>query len=205
MLEDQLGRMRGLQFGYYDQFFRFLNIHLVTLILVVVAAIVFDDRAVMLVPFYAVFIGFHSAYLFSYVTLARTYATAIERRFNRDAGDHVLVAHELEATYVFAISHPRFVAWSPSNRTSFLSAETVMFTGGLGLIVIVTGTWALRVTWDIGALWGILFAVLLVAWTVGCMGFVWWYHFRSDYEMRLRRVLETRYGISYISDIGDPL
>jgi hypothetical protein len=205
LLEEQLGRMRGLHYNYYDQFFRFLNIHLVTLILVVVAALAFDERAVLLVPFYAVFIGFHSSYLFSYVTLARTYATAIEQRLNHDLGGEYLIAHQLEATYVFPISRPRFVAWSPSNRTSFLSAETVMFTGGLGLIVVITGIWGLRISWDIGSGWAVVFTALLVLWSVGCMGFVWWYHFRSDYEARLRRVLEDRYGISYVNGDGSAL
>lgn len=205
LLEEQLGRMRALQYNYYDQFFRFLNIHLVTLIIVVVAALAFNDRAALLIPFYAVFIGFHSSYLFSYVTLARTYATAIERRFNRDLGGEYLVAHQLESTYVFPISRPRFVAWSPDNRSSFLSAETAMFTLGLAVVVAVTGIWSVRVAWDVDALWGMGYALLLGIWLVGCMGFVWWYHFRSDYEARLRRVLETRYGIQYVNDDGSAL
>jgi len=205
LLEQQLGRMRGLLYSYYNQFFRFLNIHLVTLILVVVAALAFNDRAALLLPFYAVFIGFHSSYLFSYVTFARTYATAIERVFNRDLGGEYLVAHQLEATYIFPISRPRFVAWSPDNRSSFLSAETAMFTIGLALVVAVTGIWSIRITWEIDALWGIVYTVLLGIWVMTCMGFVWWYHFRSDYEARLRRVLETRYGIQFVNDDGSAL
>ena len=204
LMEAQLGRMRGLQYHYYDQFFRFLNIHVVTLILTVIAALAFNERAVLLVPFHAVFLGFHAAYLFSYVTLARTYATALEQRLNRELGTDVLVAI-LEAVYVFPISARRFVAWSPVNSTSFLSAETVMFTLGLGLIVVVTGIWGLRVAWDVNALWGVVFAGLVVFWTIGCMGFVWWYHFRSEYERRLRQILEARYGIQFVTDGGNAL
>lgn len=205
LLEQQLGRMRGLLYHYYDQFFRFLNIHLVTMIVVVVAALAFNERAALLVPFYAVFIGFHSAYLFSYVTLARTYATAIERRFNRELGGEYLVAHQLEAAYIFPISKPRFVAWSPANRSSFLSAETAMFSVGLGLVVAVTAIWSINITWDIDSRWGVLYTVVLGLWLIGCMGFVWWYHFRSDYEARLRRVLETRYDIEFVNDDGTAL
>lgn len=205
LLEEQLGRMRGLQFAYYDQFFRFLNLSLVTLIFAAVAALAFNDRVALLLPFWVIFIGFHSSYLFSYVTLARTYATAIEQRLNRANDGHWLVAHELEAAYVFPISRPRFVAWSPVNRASWLSAETAMFTGGLGLAWLVTTAWGLKVSWEANPAWALIFAVLLFVWSAGCMGFVWWYHFRSDYEARLRRILEARYGIGYVDRDGKPL
>lgn len=203
ILEQQLGRMRGLQYNYYDQFFRFLNLHLLGLFALMAVALVADRRAALLLPFWVIFIGFHSAYLFSYVTFARTYAIAIEQRINRHLGSDVLVAHQLEATYIFPISKPRMVAWSPVNAGSFLSAETAQFTVGLSALFLVFGVWGSRVAWDISARWGVVYVLGLALWAVGCMGFVLWHHFVSDFEARLRAVLEERYGARYMGDRGE--
>jgi hypothetical protein len=205
ILEQQLGRMRGLQYNYYDQFFRFLNLHLLGLFALTAVALAGFERAALLLPFWVIFIGFHSSYLFSYVTFARTYATAIEQRLNQHLGGEYLVAHQLEATYIFPISRPRMVAWSPVNPGSFLSAETVQFTVGLSALFIVFGVWGTRVAWDVGSVWGTIYVAGLAVWTAGCMGFIFWYHFISDYEARLRSVLEERYGARYTGHRGASL
>lgn len=203
VLEQQLARMRGLQGSYYDHFFRFLNLHLLGLFALMAVALAGVERAALLLPFWVIFIGFHSSYLFSYVTLARTYAVALEQRINRHLGGDYLVAHRLEATYVFPISKPRMVAWSPVNQGSFLSAETTQFTVGLGVLFVVFGVWGIRIAWDIAARWGALYTAGLVLWALGCMGFVLWHHFSSDYEARLRAVLEQQYGTTYMGDRGE--
>lgn len=202
ILEQQLGRMRGLQYNYYDQFFRFLNLHLLGLFALMTIALIADRRAALLLPFWVIFIGFHSSYLFSYVTFARTYATALEQRINRHLGGQYLIAHQLEAAYIFPISKPRMVAWSPVNSGSFLSAETAQFTVGLSALFVVFGVWGVRIAWDISATWGLVYLLGLAVWTIGCMGFIFWHHFVSDYEQRLRTVLEERYGASYMDNRG---
>lgn len=204
LLEEQLGRMRGMLYNYYDQFYRFLHISIVVLIVLIVVALAGVERAILLGPFYVVYVGFHSSYLFSYVILARTYATAIERRLNRHIGSDLLIAHELEAAYIFPFSRRRFVAFSPVNRGSFLSAETVQFTAGGALLFAVLSVWSIRIAWDISALWGLVYLAGLLLWGAGNLGYLMWYYFVSDYERRPRAILEACYGISFTGDDGAP-
>jgi hypothetical protein len=204
VLEAQLERMRAMLYGYYDQFYRFLNIHLVSLFALTAVGLWGVERIVLLLPFYVVFIGFHASYLYSYVILARTYATAIERRINTHLGGPYLVAHELEAAYIFPVSRRRFVAFSPATPGSFLSAETVMFSSGGALLFGVFAVWATRHAIDADRLWGTLYVVTLIVWSVGTLGYLTWYHLRSNYEQRLRTILTARYDVSYSED-GYPL
>ena len=146
--------------------------------------------------------GFHSSYLFSYVIFARTFATAIERRMNRHLGADLMVAHELEAAYIFPFSRRRFVAFSPANPGSFLSAETVQFTVAGALLFVVVSIWSIRVVWDIGWGWGVVYLVGLGVWSLGNLGYLVWYYFVSDYERRPRQILEARYGITF-TDVDD--
>ncbi len=204
VLEGQLERMRSMLYGYYDQFYRFLNIHLVSLFGLTAVGLWGVERISLLLPFYVVFIGFHAAYLYSYVIFARTYSTAIERRINAHLGGAFLVAHELEAAYIFPVSRRRFVAFSPVTPGSFLSAETVMFSSAGTLLFGVLAVWATRHAIDAGRLWGTVYAVMLIAWSAGTLGYLVWYHLRSDYEQRLRTILTARYDVSYRED-GHPL
>jgi hypothetical protein len=204
LLEEQLGRMRGMLYNYYDQFYRFLNMHLIALFVLMAIALWGAERVALLLPFYAIFIGFHSSYLFSYVIFARTYATAIEKHLNAQLGDRYLVAHELEAAYIFPFSTRRFVSFSPVNPGSFLSAETVQFTLGLGALTAVFGVWATRIAWDIDQTWGLLYLAGLLVWVIGTLSYLVWYHLISDYEDRPRRILEERYGVRFITDDGSP-
>jgi hypothetical protein len=200
VLEAQLERMRSMLYGYYDQFYRFLNIHLVSLFALIAVGLWGVERIALLLPFYVVFIGFHAAYLYSYVIFARTYATAIERRINTHLGGTYLVAHELEAAYIFPVSRRRFVAFSSATPGSFLSAETIMCSSGGALLFGVLAVWATRHAIDAGSLWGALYAVTLAAWSAGSLGYLAWYHLRGDYEQRLQTILTARYNVSYRED-----
>lgn len=199
-LEAQLVRMRGMLYGYYDQFYRFLNLSVVALLALIAIAIIWDDRVVLVLPFYVVFIGFHSAFLFSYVSLARLYAIAIERRLNRHFGDEYLIAHQIEAAYIFPMTNRRFVAFSPSNPTSFLSAETLQFTFAGALLYGVLAVWAVSTAWDIRTLWGVLYLAALLAYSGGCLAYLVWYHWVGHHERRVRMLLEDRYGVELVAE-----
>lgn len=198
LLERQLERMRGMLYAYYDQFYRFVNLYLLALLALAVLSLIDPlRRAILLAPFLLIYIGMHSAYLYSYVIFARSYATAIEQALNRHFGERYLVAHELEAAYIFPLAARRFVAWSPRNPASFLSAETAQFTLGGGAFFVVLATWAVRVAWGIGAGWGVLYALALGLWGAANGAYLLWYYFRSNYEQRLRVILTARYGVDF--------
>ncbi len=205
LIEAQLGRMRGMLYHYYDQFYRFLYISIFILFALIVVALAGVERSIFLGPFFVVYVGFHSSYLFSYVTFARTYATAIERRLNRHYGKDLLIAHELEAAYIFPISKRRFVAFSPDNRGSFLSAETLQFTVGGAILYLVLCVWSVRLAWDIDVMWGVIYLIGLGLWSAGSLGYLMWYYFVSDYERRPREIVEARYGITYVGDDGNAI
>ena len=198
LLEAQLARMRSMLYSYYDQFFRFLNLYLIALIAIAIVSLLESfERAILFTPFLLVYIGFHSAYLYSYVIFARNYAAALEQALNRRLGGEYLIAHELEAAFIFPLARRRFVAFAPRNPGSFLSAETAQFTFGGGLLYIVLAAWAIRSAWEAGAGWGVLYAVGLLAWSAGNGGYLLWYYFRGNYEQRLRAILEARYGVTF--------
>lgn len=200
VLERQLERMRSMQFGYYDQFFRFVNLNIVALLALVVVSLHSDFRlAALIAPFYLLYIGMHSAYLYSYIIFARTYALALEQALNRQFGAPILVAHELEAAYLFPLAPRRFVAFSGRNPGSFLSAETLQFAVGGGVLFAVVAVWAIRVAGDQEDPWGPIYSAGLGLWSVLNLGYLVWYYFISDYEKRLRSILEARYG----TDFGD--
>jgi hypothetical protein len=199
-LEAQLNRMRGMLYGYYDQFYRFLNVQIVAILAVLAAALVFDRRLALVLPFHIVFVGFHSAFLFSYVSLARMFATAIERRLNRHFRSDYLIAHQLESAYIFPMTRRRFVAFSPANPGSFLSAETAQFTFAGGLLYVVSAVWAIRVALDQGTLWGMLYTLAMGLYSLGCLGYLIWYHYFGEYERRLRTILERRYDVNLESE-----
>jgi hypothetical protein len=192
--------MRGMLYGYYDQFYRFLNVQIVALLAVLAAALIWDRRLALVLPFHIVFIGFHAAFLFSYVGMARLYATALERRLNRHYRGEYLIAHQLEASYIFPMTRRRFVAFSPANPGSFLSAETAQFTFAGGLFFCVTTVWAIRVALDRGTLWGMLYTLAMGAYSLGCLGYLVWYHYFGEHERRLRTILERRYDVNLESE-----
>ncbi|RIK41723.1 MAG: hypothetical protein DCC58_12050, partial [Chloroflexi bacterium] len=88
-------------------------------------------------------------------------------------------------------------AFSGRNPGSFLSAETLQFAIGGGALFAVLAIWAIRVAGDQGGSWGSIYAVGLALWSVLNLGYLVWYYFVSDYERRLRSILEARYGANF--------
>lgn len=138
ILEAQLGRVRAMLYRYHELFFRFTGAGLVAVGALFIGAFWPPTQAAaMLLPFVILYVGFHASYLFSYVIFARTFAAALERRINHEAGAELLVAHRLEEIYFGAPGDPRLVAASFRRPATFIAAETWHFTiVGAGLFVV---------------------------------------------------------------------
>ena len=138
LLADQLARMRGMLFGYSERFFERIRTYLlVTLALLVVAGSGFFPGAVIAVPFLVPFAFLETAYLFYYTVFARRHAEYLERAINARFGRDVLVAHRLEAAYFYPPDAPKIAAISMGNPLGMMSATTLGYTVGAGLLWLV--------------------------------------------------------------------
>lgn len=200
LLEAQLGRMRGMIFRYYELFFRFTAGGLVASgVLFVAAFFPPTQAAALLLPFAILYVGFHAAYLFSYVIFARTYAAALERRINAGLGKDVLIAHRLEEVYFGAPGDPKVVAAPIGRPLTMLAAETWHFTVA-GAAFFAVGTLIANATVArIGEPWSTFFVPAVLAWAAVNGVYLAWYFGRN----RDQRALEELLTEAYVSAAGE--
>ena len=199
LLEAQLERMRGMLFGYSSLFFstiRTWTIVSVGLLIVGLAGLV--PATVVLVPFLVPFAFLETGYLFWYTVFARRHAEYLEREINRRVGRPLLVAHRLEAAYFYPPDAPKIAGISLGNPFGFMSAMTVGYTVGAGLLWVAglaaTVDW-LR-TQGAGIFEGGLLGLIVpaaVAWTVAIAGYLVWSSLRRSDERRLLAALRDSY------------
>lgn len=200
LLEAQLGRMRGMIFRYYDLFFRFTAGGLVASGALFVAAFFPPTQAsALLLPFVILYVGFHAAYLFSYVIFARTYAAALERRINAGLGTDVLIAHRLEEVYFGAPGDPKIVAAPLRRPLTMLAAETWHFTiagaAFFGVATLIADATVAR----IGEPWSTFFVPTVLAWAAVNGLYLAWYFGRN----RDQRTIEALLAEAYVSAAAD--
>ena len=135
VLEDQLARMRGMLFGYSERFFERIRTYLLlTLTLLVLAGSGVFRGAVVAVPFLIPFAFLETGYLFFYTVFARRHAEYLEREINGRLGRDVLVAHRLEAAYLYPPDAPKVAGISAGNPAGMMSAVTIGYTVGAALL-----------------------------------------------------------------------
>lgn len=189
--EAQLGRMRSMLFRYYELFFRFIHASVAGLGLLFVASFWQPAfAAALLLPFAILFVGFHSAYLFSYVLFARRYALTLERRINAAIGREALQAHRLEAAYFGAVGDPKLVAASLRDPLTMLAADTWHFSIAGGGLFVVSAVRAAGVADLMGGAWASLYVPVLVGWAaLNGLYLAWHFGLRRDLR-RLDAILE---------------
>lgn len=184
LLSAQLGRMRGMLYGYSDLFFRRIRDWALVAIGLLVLAIgdVVPD-AVILIPFVVPFAFLETAYLFWYTVFARRYAERLERRLNELASAEVLIAHRLEAAYFHPPDAPRVAAFSFGNPLGMMSMATVGYTVGAGLLWIAGLAGAMERT-------PVAVVIAAIAWTLGIAVYLVWSSLARRDEARLVRELD---------------
>ena len=194
VLEAQLIRMRSMLYRYYELFYRFVSGGLVAVGALFIGAFRPPTQAgAMLLPFVILYIGFHAASLFSYVVFARTYASAIERRINRELGSDVLVAHRLEAAYFGAPGDPKLVAASLRRPLTMLAAETWHFTiAGAALFGVATLLGSATVE-RVGEPWSQLYVPVVIGWAVVNGVYLLWYFVRRRDQRAIEALLAEAY------------
>jgi hypothetical protein len=200
LLADQLTRMRGMLFGHSERFFeRIRTWALVTLALLVVAGSGAFPAAVIAVPFLVPFAFLETGYLFYYTVFARRHAEYLERAINTRFGHDVLVAHRLEAAYFYDPDAPKIAALSLGRPLGMMSAMTIGYTVGAGLLWIA-GTWGLVDLINAGrlALPDVVAKLLLaaaIAWTLVVALYLCWTFLSRHDERRLVAELDAAYGV----------
>lgn len=196
-LDQQLRRMRGMLFGYSNLFFMHMRVYtLVALGLLVASLWEPLGGAVLIVPFLVPFVFLEASYLFWYTVFARRHAEWVERALAARTGSGIPAAHRLEAAYFYAPDDPAISALDLRRPTSHMSAATLGYTGGAGLLwvaAMVLGLdWIGRQVEASSMLdWVPSLAVL---WTAGIALYLLFVWLRRPDERRLVDELEAVYG-----------
>ncbi|MBA3439576.1 MAG: hypothetical protein H0T92_06885 [Pyrinomonadaceae bacterium] len=199
-LHKQLERMRAMLYKYSDLFYKLIVVGIIMIILMAVAGMTETLRAtVLMIPFFTIYIGVQSAYFLTYVIFARVYATGIEKRLNRHMQDDVLIAHRIEAEYLFPLRGPQFAGVPARFGQTFIGFLTIHFwLLGAGVIALS----AYRAWQLLPALAGEFppvryYFILLGAWSVLHLVYLVWYFGARRYERRIMEVVAGAYGITY--------
>jgi len=196
-LDQQLQRMRGMLFGYSQLFFVHMRVYTLVAIALLVASLWEPlGGAVIIVPFLVPFVFMEASYLFWYTVFARRHAEFVERALAARIGAGVPAAHRLEAAYFYAPDDPAISALDLRRPLSHMSAATLAYSGGAGLLwlagLVLGLDWIGRQS-DVHPLlaWAPLAAVV---WTVAIAAYLVFGWLRRTDERRLITELESVYG-----------
>jgi hypothetical protein len=195
LLSEQLVRMRGMLFGYSDLFFRRIFAWAVVAIgLLVLGSTEIVPAAVAPVPFIVPFAFLETGYLFWYTVFARRHAARLEEAIGERLGRDVLAAHRLEAAYFHPPRSRRIAAFSFANPLGFMSAATIGYSAGAGLIWLagMVGLADLVAAMPEPGLMAYAVPAAL-AWTVVIAGYLVWVSLAGPDEARFERELERSY------------
>ena len=196
-LDQQLRRMRAMLFGYSQLFFVHMRVYTIVALGLLTASLWEPlGGAVLIVPFLVPFVFLEASYLFWYTVFARRHAEWVERALAARAGSGIPAAHRLEAAYFYAPDDPAISALDLRRPTSHMSAATIGYTGGAGLLwvaAMVLGLdWIGRQVEATSLLdWVPALAVL---WTAGIALYLLYVWLRRPDERRLVDELEAVYG-----------
>jgi hypothetical protein len=199
-LHYQLERLRRMQHRYSDLFFELIVLSVILIILMTAASLTDTLRGVvLLIPFYVIYAGVHSAYLLSHIIVARVYATGIEQRINQLLKDDLLIAHRLEAVFLFPLGRKHFGGISLGLQQTLFGFMTIHL---CVLGVAVTGLSVYR-AWQ---LYEELmrefppvcyYFIALGAWALLNLAYLVWYFTSRHYEHRLKEIVSASFGTEY--------
>lgn len=197
-LDQQLRRMRGMLFGYSTLFFAHMRAYTLAAIAILVASLWEPlGGAVLIVPFLVPFVFMEASYLFWYTVFARRHAEWVERALAARSGHGIPAAHRLEAAYFYPPGHPTIAALDLRRPTSHMSAATLAYMGGAGLIwlagLILGLDWIARQA-DAAALLGWV-PLAAVVWTFSIAAYLVYAWLRRPDERRLVEELDAVYPV----------
>ena len=202
-LDQQLRRMRGMLFGYSNLFFVHMRVYTIVAVALLVASLWEPlGGAVLIVPFLVPFVFLEASYLFWYTVFARRHAEWVERALAAHTGSGIPSAHRLEAAYFYAPDDPAISALDLRRPASHMSAATIGYMGGAGLLWVAA--MVLGLDWigrqaEASSLLGWVPA-LAVLWTAAIALYLVYTWLRRPDERRLVDELEAVYGPRHARD-----
>jgi hypothetical protein len=192
LMQEQLGRMRGMLGAYSGLFFRQITVWgVVSLVILALSGLSAGAPIGFLLTFIVPFAFLEAGYTFYYTVFARRHAEFIEKSINARFGRAVLPAHRLEAAYFYPPDAPKL---------SFLSFARL---SGYGSVMTIGYSVAALLLWGAGMEEGLaqvaaggldptlIWAAL--AWTLGVTAFLLWHFLAKRDEKRLLVELKASY------------
>jgi len=119
---EQLRRMREMQYAYHKKFFHGLYFFLV----LVIGCLLWDSPiSLALVPLLVVSAGTQSCFYLHFVDFARIHARFVEQRLNKVLGKNTLIGSEIEDLYFYPIDAPKVGGFVLSRPLRFFSFFTL--------------------------------------------------------------------------------
>lgn len=178
---------------YHQRFFSDVRFTTIAITSLFVAGFWEIPLAFLLIPPVALLGAAQTAFDASYLIFSRHYAESLEKHLNRTAGQTVLVAHELENSYLFPLNERKIVTAAFGKGFTWFGFMTLFYTA-LGLLAFGFG---LALGWPhltaAGSGWAGLYlasvaGLSLIALVTG----LWWFVAGTG-EQRLAAVLERRF------------
>ncbi len=199
-LHHQLERMREMHGRYSNLFYELIIISIIVIILMAAASMTDTLRGVvLLIPFFVIYVGVHSAYYLSYVIWARIYATGLEQKLNQLLQDDLLIAHRQEAIYLFPLRGKEFAGVTPRLRQTFIGFITTHFwlLGAAVIALSVYRAWQLYEDLMREFPPVCYYFIALGAWSLLHLVYLVWYFGTRYYERRIMDVVREAYGTDY--------
>jgi hypothetical protein len=191
----QLSRMRGMNAMYHRQFFSDVRFTTVTLLALFVAGAAVDPWIFLAVPFVALLGAMSTAFDASYLIFSRQFATRLEQFINVRTGSDVLIAHELENSYLFPLDRAKIVTLRFGEDFTWFGFMTAFYTL-LGSGAYLAGlALSLNVLSDSGrADVGFAYLATLAVFTLGSLAVGGWWFVAGTGEERLKTILDRHFG-----------
>jgi hypothetical protein len=199
-LHAQLERVRAMQHRYNDLFYKLVFLAVPALTLMAALSMTEAFRAVvLLIPFFVIWVGVQSAYFLTYVVLARVYATGLEQSLNDLLGGDALVAHKLEAAYLFPLGGPQFAGVPLRADQTFIGFITIHFwlLGAAAIVLASYRAWQLLPVIERDFPPASYYFPALIAWSLLHLVYLGWYFGTRYQERRIMQLVRDAYGTGY--------
>ncbi|MDQ3805233.1 MAG: hypothetical protein M3416_15570 [Acidobacteriota bacterium] len=199
-LHAQLERVRAMQHRYNDLFYKLIFLAVPALALMAALSMTETFRSVvLLIPFFVIWVGVQSAYFLTYVVLARVYATGLEQSLNDLLGGDALIAHRLEATYLFPLGGPQFAGVPLRADQTFIGFIAIHFwlLGAAAIALACYRAWQLLPLAERDFPPASFYFPALIAWSLLHLVYLAWYFGTRYHERRIMQLVRDAYGTSY--------